>query len=92
MQIHGPAHVHGPQSVARPHNSQAVRSSDALAPDQMGDTLELSDAGQIAAQIAELPDVRQDRIAEIRQAIAQGGYESQEKISVAVDKLLDEIG
>jgi anti-sigma28 factor (negative regulator of flagellin synthesis) len=34
--------------------------------------------------------VRQDRVSEIRQSIADGSYETQEKLQVAVERLLEE--
>ena len=94
MQIHGPAHVHGTQGVKAPHHQPSVKAeptspSSAV---QGGDKLELSAAAQIAARLADLPNVRSDRVAAIRQALADGTYESEERLSAAIDALLDEIG
>jgi negative regulator of flagellin synthesis FlgM len=54
--------------------------------------VEISSVGQLLGRLAEIPDVRAGRVAEIRSAILQGRYESEEKLSVALDRLLDEIG
>ena len=39
----------------------------------------------------ESSEVRQDRVNEIRQQIAEGTYDSEEKLSLALDRLLDEL-
>ncbi|MDP6556758.1 MAG: flagellar biosynthesis anti-sigma factor FlgM [Pirellulaceae bacterium] len=39
-----------------------------------------------------MPDVRTDRVAELRAQIASGAYETDAKLDVALDRLLDEIG
>ena len=35
---------------------------------------------------------RSDKVASLREAIAQGNYDTDEKLSVAMDKLLDQLG
>ena len=94
MQIYGASQVHGPQGVNPPHHS-AHRVTDVGAntpAGAVGDELELSEAGQLASRLVEWGEIRHERVAEIRQAIAAGNYETAEKLSVAVDRLLDEIG
>jgi negative regulator of flagellin synthesis FlgM len=56
------------------------------------DSLEISDAGRLAEQMAQIPDIRQERVDAIRAQIASGAYETDAKMSVALDRLLDEIG
>jgi negative regulator of flagellin synthesis FlgM len=92
MQIYGPAHLHGAQSVGAPHTS---RLSQAQAPAQSGsiqDELQISDAGRLVDQVREVPDIRQDVVSRIRAQIAAGTYETPEKMDVALGRLLDEIG
>ncbi len=92
MQIYGPAHLHGAQQVGAPHAPRIAKPS---APSQAGpiqDELDISDAGQLVEQAKELPEIRQDRVDQIRAQIANGAYETGEKLDVALDRLLDEIG
>ena len=42
-----------------------------------------------AAQLADVPEIRSEKVAEIRAAIASGSYETEEKISAALDRFLD---
>ena len=41
--------------------------------------------------IRELPDIRQDRVQQLRAAIADGSYETADKLDGALERLLDEI-
>ena len=38
------------------------------------------------------PEIRMDKVEKVRQAIAQGTYETPEKIDVAVDRILKDLG
>ncbi|HIQ20562.1 MAG TPA: flagellar biosynthesis anti-sigma factor FlgM, partial [Planctomycetes bacterium] len=39
-----------------------------------------------------VPEIRQERVARIRAEIAAGTYETEEKLEIAIGRLLDEIG
>ena len=43
------------------------------------------------SRIQEMPEIRQERVDQIRAEIAEGVYETDEKLDVAVSRLLDEI-
>ena len=91
MQIYGPSHVHGAQPVHGPHATRAAQPSQSQTASPIGDELHLSDAAQLADRVAELPEMRADRVADIRAAILNGTYETADKLDVAVERLLDEI-
>lgn len=55
------------------------------------DHVEISPLGQMLDGISRLPDIRHEKVEEIRQQIASGTYETPEKIQVALDRLLDEL-
>ena len=92
MQINGPTHIHGAQPINAPHNIRGSQPAPEPEPAQINDQLDLSEQGQIVARVHELPDVRQARVDEIRAAIAGEKYETDEKLDIAVERLLDEIG
>jgi negative regulator of flagellin synthesis FlgM len=97
MHIYGPAHLHGPQPLGPPHSSRVSRPVEqpdpqAGAPAPIKDELEISAAAQLAEQAQAVPEIRQDRVAAIRAKIAAGTYETPEKLEIAVERLLDEIG
>jgi negative regulator of flagellin synthesis FlgM len=91
MQIHGPSQIHGSQGVHGPHQARAAEPAAPAASPGVGDRVDISEAGRIADRMAEIPDIRADRVQEIRTAIANGTYETDEKLDVAVQRLLDEI-
>jgi negative regulator of flagellin synthesis FlgM len=92
MQIYGPSQLHGAQPISAPHAARAHESNSVSQPSSsIGDRLDISEAGQIAGRMAEIPDIRADRVQELRTAILNGSYESDAKLDVALERLLDEI-
>jgi flagellar biosynthesis anti-sigma factor FlgM len=93
MQIYGPAHLHGSQSVNAPHaarltNPQAASRATA----STADTLEISAEAAAASRLSDIPDIRHDRVAAIKAQIQAGTYETADKLDRALDAMLDEIG
>ena len=91
MQIYGTSQVHGAQPINAPHTSRAVAPNSTASAPGVGDRLDISEAGELAARMAEIPEIRADRVRDIRAAILSGSYESEAKLSTALERLLDEI-
>jgi len=91
MQVFGPSQLHGAQSIKAPHVDRAAANPPRPLSISGGDKLEISEAAQLALKLNEVPDIRQDRVNQIRQAIADGSYDTEERPSAALDGLLDEI-
>ena len=92
MQITGTTHVHGPHGINPPHNLGRGQSTHSTPAPQGADRVDISPAAEAAAQAAETGAIRQDLVDQIRAQIAAGTYETPEKLGVAVERLLDEIG
>ncbi|HLA86305.1 MAG TPA: flagellar biosynthesis anti-sigma factor FlgM [Thermoguttaceae bacterium] len=92
MHIHGPSHLHGPQPIGPPHASRVARPEVPATSNPIQDELSLSDAARFVDQVKQMPDVRQDRVDAIRRQIEAGTYETPEKLDMALERLLDEIG
>ncbi len=92
MQIYGPAHLHGAQPINPPHAARANRPAEIPGSGPIQDELQLSEAGQLIDKARDLPEVRWDRVNQIRAQIAEGTYETDEKMQIALGRLLDEIG
>lgn len=92
MHVYGSARLHGAQPVGAPHTSRLSQPPAPKQPGSIQDELQISDAGQLVDQVRQLPEIRQDRVDQIRAEIAQGTYETDEKLDVALSRLLDEIG
>ncbi len=61
------------------------------APGWVADVVDISTASILAAKIHQTPDVRADLVQRVKQEIESGTYETQERIDVTVDKLMDEL-
>lgn len=92
MQIQGPGHIHGAQPLSGPHLSRLGPSSSPSDSAPIQDELQISELGQLLEKVHDLPDIRADLVAKIRGEIAAGTYETEEKLQIAVERLLDEIG
>jgi negative regulator of flagellin synthesis FlgM len=89
MQIYGPSHLHGPQSLQGPHWN---RPAAPAASPQAADQVDISAAAEAAMSAGEAGDFRADLVARVRNEIAAGTYETTGKIASAVDRMLDELG
>jgi negative regulator of flagellin synthesis FlgM len=93
MQVYGPTHLHGAQAINAPHSvARASQPTSGVQSTPITDEVQISDAAQLVAKTQQIPDVRQDRVDSIRAQIAQGAYETPDKLDTAVSRLLDEIG
>jgi negative regulator of flagellin synthesis FlgM len=91
MQIYGPSQIHGSQGINAPHSTRAAGPTSSPPASSVGDRLDISEAGQIADRLADVPDIRAERVQELRSAILNGTYETEDKLNTAIDRLLDEI-
>jgi len=91
MHIYGPAHLHGPQPIGPPHTVRSAPPAQQTQAQQIRDELDISEAARLAEQ-AQDSDIRWDRVEAIRAEIARGTYETPEKLEIAIERLLDEIG
>ena len=92
MQIHGPSHVSGAQSVDSVHKLHAPQQSAPKPHMTPVDQLDISHEAEMASRMRETSDVRQDLVDRIKAEIQAGTYETEEKLDIAVGRLLDELG
>lgn len=93
MQISGPTQLHGAQPLRAPHATRTFSANPSAGVSATPrDELSLSSPAQWADRVSDLPEVRLDRVREIRAALAAGSYETADKLDGALERLLDEIG
>jgi anti-sigma28 factor (negative regulator of flagellin synthesis) len=56
------------------------------------DELEISSAGKMLDQLFQNPNLRQERIAQIKAAIEAGVYDDDAKLEAALSKMFDSLG
>jgi anti-sigma28 factor (negative regulator of flagellin synthesis) len=66
--------------------SGPAESSQAAKPDKV----EISTAGLLLARLRAMPDIRSERVEEIRQQILRGTYVTEEKVNQATDNLVND--
>ncbi|MBA62190.1 MAG: flagellar biosynthesis anti-sigma factor FlgM [Planctomycetaceae bacterium] len=98
MQING---INGAQPVNPANQVESAKATQATSITNPTDQVDISAEAELNSQtvdmvnqlqIQDLPEIRTDRVAQIREAIEDGTYETQDKVDIAIDRLLDEIG
>ncbi len=98
MQIYGPYRVSSTQPNAAAQRTQPQKPADAAPKPNTPavDHLDLSSTAtgvnrlNATTAIAGGGEIRIDRVAEIRRQIADGSYETPEKMDAALDRMLDQ--
>ncbi len=92
MDISGPNPVGGPSGIQGPRGLRPL-PPDLTTPAAGADRVEISSVARFlgAGALRNAPEIRSDRVNEIRRQIEAGSYESEEKIRVAVERFLEEI-
>ncbi len=91
MQIRGTSNINTTSPINLTAKPQAVERQSVAAQIDTADQIEISNEAQMAAQLHETSGIRSERVAEIRDQIATGQYETAEKLEQAVERMLDEI-
>jgi negative regulator of flagellin synthesis FlgM len=95
MDVSGLGSVHGnnPVRSAGPAGGSPAANSPAATPQSPltapKDELEISAAGQMMGRLSETPEVRAERLAQIKEAIENGDYDTDEKLEAALSKMFE---
>ena len=86
------APLNGPSATSYLPSGRLERAATAPADVSRGsDQIELSDTAKILAKLADLPEVREDLVARVRAEIAEGKYETPEKLDAAIEGLAQDL-
>lgn len=91
MDVSGIGSVSGgaPIRGVSPAASQPVAAHPVSAPQ---DELEISSAGKMLDRLSETPEIRAERLAQIKEAIENGAYDTDEKLEAALSRMFDSLG
>ena len=91
MDVSGIGSVSGatPARAVSPSASPPVAAPSVSAPQ---DELEISSAGKMLDRLSETPEVRAERVAQIKEAIENGAYDTDEKLEEALSRMFDSLG
>ena len=95
MDVSGMGSVHGSGSVrstnpagsTAPANQTASKPQSAIPAPQ--DELQISTGGQMLDRMSETPEARAERIAQIKDAIENGDYDTDEKLEAALSRMFE---
>ena len=91
MEIYGAGGTQGPQPIYPRLAEFSIDAGQSVRAGTPRDHVEISPLGQMLDGISRLPEIRHEKVEEIRRQIAAGTYETPEKLDVALDRLLDEM-
>jgi flagellar biosynthesis anti-sigma factor FlgM len=85
----GPSSGANPVRAVSPAAAQPVAQPSVTAPQ---DELEISSAGKMLDRLSETPEVRAERLAQIKEAIENGTYDTDEKLEAALSRMFNSLG
>lgn len=92
MQIQGTHQVHGTQALNGPHFNNRPQQATSAASSQPVDQLDLSPAALAASESTPSEGIRTELVAQLRQQIASGTYDTADKLESAMNRLFDSMG
>jgi hypothetical protein len=90
MEVHGPGGIGGPGRIDL-HRIQPQQPADIQGSGPIGDRAEISDVARLLNKLAEVPEVRADRVQELKALIDSGRFETPERVAGTVEKILEEL-
>ena len=70
---------------------QNMAADGDLIMEQILDNLNTTPIGQVLKKIASLPEVRGEKVLDVRRQLTHGNYDLNERLDVALDKVLEEL-
>jgi len=93
MNIFGVFSTQGSQGLAAARGVEAAKAAQSASQAGVGEVHDAVTLSAEAVRAAEtVSDIRMDRVAAIKAAIADGSYETPDNLDVALDRLLDRLG
>jgi len=79
-----------PPGFEGPKGPQDRRSPPPVPEGTSPDKVELSSAAKLLSKVKDLPDVREDRVEEVREQVAGGTYVNDDRLAKALDALIED--
>ncbi|MFI5454230.1 MAG: flagellar biosynthesis anti-sigma factor FlgM [Isosphaerales bacterium] len=91
MEIFGAGGTQGPQPIYPRLAAFNLDGGQAVHAGTPRDHVEISPLGQMLDGIGQLPEIRHEKVEEIRRQIAADTYDTSEKLELAFDRMLGEL-
>ncbi len=73
-----------------PVENSSVQDEDAMM-ETILENLNNTPMGQVLKKIASLPEIRQDKVLNVRRQLTDGKYDLNERLNIAMDKVLEDL-
>jgi hypothetical protein len=77
-------------SESRFENENLVAEQDLLM-EQILENINTTPIGKVLKKIASLPEVRKEKILDVRQQLSKGKYRLNERLDIALDRVLEDL-
>jgi negative regulator of flagellin synthesis FlgM len=91
MEIFGAGGTQGPQPIYPRLAAFNLDGGQAVHAGTPRDHVEISPLGQLLDGIGQMPEIRHEKVEEIRRQIAANTYETPDKLEAALDRMLEEL-
>jgi hypothetical protein len=68
---------------------EGLTADNDLVMEQILDNINTTPIGQVLRKIASLPEVRREKVLDVRRQLTEGKYDLDERLDVALDKVLE---
>jgi len=70
-------------------SAEGLTADKDLMMEQILDNINNTPIGQVLRKIASLPEIRKEKVLDVRRQITEGNYDLDERLDVALDKVLE---
>jgi len=70
---------------------QDLSADQDLVMEQILENINTTPIGQVLKKIASLPEIRRQKVLDVRQRLTAGDYELNERLDIALDKVLEDL-
>ena len=82
--------IEGQNRQADSANKNQVADEDLLM-EQILENINTTPIGQVLKKIASLPEVRREKVLDVRRQLTEGKYNLNERLDIALDKVLEDL-
>lgn len=90
MEIRPTGGVSGSDPIQPKRRTPPVAPSNSVS-SASGDHVQISEVARLLSRLQSVPDVRSERISEVRAAIEKGNYDTPDKVKTAVNRIFDDL-
>lgn len=70
---------------------EGLTAEDDLVMEQILDNINTTPIGQVLRKIASLPEIRREKVLDVRRQLTEGKYNLDERLDIALDKVLEQL-